>query len=310
MDELDLIICKALIREPRISYRSLGKIVGISSVAAHKRVQELRDSGIINGSSAEIDIRALRGASIMVFGRTGISSPTLLHQVLGSDEHTSMILIGSGNYVFIGAMLRSISELERYLEFVRREGQIPRAVAGLHTIRPSGVRMTDIKDPGEISPLEMRIIASMRKDARKQAVDIARELGLSARMISSKLESMLKQNKINLTTRWRPDYSSDTVALICMRLKEGEDKQAVSKGIYQRFASNVVFLSSFSNLPDLVISTAWARSPKGIASLADDLLAEGTFQAIVPHTICEGYFLETWKERLLDGVLEGRAGKR
>lgn len=86
-------------------------MVGICSVAAHKRVQELRDSGMINGSSAEIDIRALRGAFIMVFGRTGISSPTLLHQVLGSNKHKSMILIGSSNYVFRGAMLRSINVL-------------------------------------------------------------------------------------------------------------------------------------------------------------------------------------------------------
>ncbi|MBI0584370.1 MAG: hypothetical protein ISF22_09115 [Methanomassiliicoccus sp.] len=107
----------------------------------HKRVQELKASGIIEGFYAEIDIRAARGTSIVVFGRSGTSSPTELYKALGADDQASMVLVGSGNFVFVGAMLRSINALEQYLDFVRKEGSMPRAIAGLHTIRPSGVRM-------------------------------------------------------------------------------------------------------------------------------------------------------------------------
>ncbi len=307
MDDLDIVICKALMRDARMPYRLLGKLVGLSPVAVHKRVQELMASGIIDGFRAEIDIRALRGASVMVFGRSEISSPKQLFQALGADDSTSMVLVGSGNFVFVGAMLRSFTDLERYLDFVRREGKMPQAEAGLHTIRPSGVRMTDIQDPGEITPLEMRIIASLRNDARKRAADVAAELGVSARTVSSKLDSMVKASKINLITRWRPDYSSDTVALLCITLKPGADKQAVIGLLYGKYAGSVVFLSSFSNLPDLVITTVWTRSPKGITALIDEMMAEGAFASIVPHSICEGFFFDTWKEKLLDKVQAKRA---
>jgi DNA-binding Lrp family transcriptional regulator len=300
MDDLDLIICKALMKEPRMPYRRLGHLVGLSPVAAHKRVQELVASGVIEGFRAEIDIRALRGAPIMVFGRSEMSSPTQLRQALGADDSTSMVLVGSGNFVFVGAMLRSIDRLEQYLDFVRGEGRIPDAVAGLHTVRPSGERVIDPHDIGEITPLEMRIIASLRDDARKRAADVAAELGVSARMVSSKIESMMRDHKLNLVTRWRPDYSNDTVALTCMTLAPGADKQAVAGMLYRKYAQNVVFLSAFSNLPKLIVSTVWTRSPKGITALIDGLMAEGAFEYIVPHTIIEGYFFDTWKEKLLD----------
>lgn len=75
MDDLDIAICKALMKDARMPYRLLGRTVGISSVAAHKRVQELMASGIIDGFRAEIDIRALRGASVMVFGHSEMASP-------------------------------------------------------------------------------------------------------------------------------------------------------------------------------------------------------------------------------------------
>lgn len=310
MDDIDIAICKALMKDARASYRLLGQQTGLSPVAVHKRVQDLLATGIIDGFRAEIDIRALRGASIMVFGRSDISSPSQLCEALKANESTSMLLVGSGNFVFVGAMLRSIADLEDYLEFVRKEGGMPQAVAGLHTIRPSGVRMADIHDPGDITPLEMRIIASLRTDARKRAADIGDELGVSARTVSSKLSRMVRESKINLVARWRPDYSNDTVALLCLTLRPGVDKRAAIGMLYRRYSGSVVFLSSFSNLPDLIIATVWVRSPKGITALVDELMAEGMFASMVPHAICEGYFFETWKEKLLDKVsASGKDGR-
>lgn len=187
MDDVDIFICKALIRDARAPYHAIAKQLGISTVAVHKRVQSLVGQGIIGAFRAEVDIRAVRGASVMVFGRSEAASTSQLCDTLATDDSTSMVLLASGNFVYVGAMLRSISDLERYLEFVRSAGQMPKAVAGLHTTRPSGLRMTDIPDPGAVSPLEMRIIASLRHDARKRTTEVAKELGITPRMVSSRL---------------------------------------------------------------------------------------------------------------------------
>jgi DNA-binding Lrp family transcriptional regulator len=299
MDATDLTICKALIRDARMPYRNLAKLTGLSPVAVHKRVLELINQGIINKFQAEIDIRALKGMSIMVFGRSESSSPSQLSQALAENDRTSMVLFGSGNYVYVGAMLRSVSEMEHYIEFVRDAGKMPQAVAGIHTIRPSGKRMADIPDPGEISPLEIRIISALRDDARRRTTDVAKELGVTARTVASKLQRMIDENKVLLTIQWRPDYSNDIVALFHMKLKEGTSKPDVIKLLHERYASNVVFLSSFGNIPEMILATVWTRSSKEVSGIVDSLMNHGHFESITPNVICEGNFFDTWKEKLL-----------
>jgi DNA-binding Lrp family transcriptional regulator len=196
-------------------------------------------------------------------------------------------------------MLRLVSELEPYIEFVRDAGKMPQAVAGIHTIRPSGKRMADIPDPGEISPLEVRIISALRDDARKRTTDVAKEIGVTARTVASKLQRMIDENKVLLTIQWRPDYSNDIVALFHMKLKEGTSKPDVIKLLHERYASNVVFLSSFGNIPEMILATVWTRSSKEVSGIVDSLMNHGHFESITPNVICEGNFFDTWKEKLL-----------
>ncbi len=309
MDATDLIICKALIGDARMPYRNLAKLTSLSSVAVHKRVLELVKQGIINSFQAEIDIRAVKGTSIMVFGRTESPSPSQLYNALAANDCTSMVLLGSGNYVYIGAMLRSVSELESYIEFVRDAGRMPQAVAGIHTIRPSGKRMADIPDPSEISSLEVRIISALRNDARKRTTDVAKEVGATARIVAAKLQKMIDENKILLTIQWRPDYSNDIVSIFHMKLKDGAIKPDVIKLLYGRYSSNVVFLSSFGNLPEIILATVWTKSSKEVSGIVDGLMAHGYFESITPNVICEGNFFDTWKEKLLADLSKKAASR-
>ncbi len=299
MDTIDLVICKALIRDARMPYKNLAKLTGISAVAVHKRVQELVKQGVIAGFRAEIDVRAVKGMGIMVFGRSETTMPSRLCEALAEDDRTSMILIGSGNYIYVGAILRSIAELESYLQFVRSVGKMPQAVAGLHTVRPSGLRVSDISDPGQIMPLELRIISSLHNDARKRTTEVAEELGVSARTIASKLEKMIDEHKILLTISWRPDYSNDTVALFHIVLKQSTSKPEVINLLREKYSNNVVFFSSFGNLPEIILATVWTRSPKEVSNIADSLMDDGGFESVTPNVICDAHFFDTWKEKIL-----------
>jgi DNA-binding Lrp family transcriptional regulator len=299
MDKTDLIICKALMRDARMPYRDLAKLTGLSSVAVHKRVQELIDVGIINKFRAEIDIRALKGVSIMVFGRSESSSPSQLCQALAQNNSTSMVLFGSGNNVYVGAMLRSISHLEPYIEFVREAGRMPHAIAGIHTIRPSGERLADIEERDEISPLELRIISALKDDARKRTTDVAKEVGVTARTVASKLQKMVDENKVVLTIQWRPDYSNDIVALFHINLKDGASKLDAIKRLHEGYPFNMVFISSFGNIPGLILATVWTKSLKEVSEMVDGLMGQGCFESITPNVICEGNFFDTWKEKML-----------
>lgn len=68
-------------------------------------------------------------------------------------------------------------------------------------------------------------------------------------------------------------------------IAQGGDKQAAMNMLYRKYAGSVVFLSSFANLPDLVIATVRKRTPKGITALVDELKAKGLFASMGPRSI-------------------------
>ncbi len=162
-------------------YRNLAKLTSLSSVAVHKRVLELVKQGIINRFQAEIDIRAIKGTSIMVFGRTESSSPSQLYNSLAENDCTSMVLLGSGDYFYIGTMLR----ISLPTGVVHRFRSGRRADAAGRCRNPHdtafGRAYGRHPDPSEISPLEVRMISALRNDARKRTTDVAKELGVTAR---------------------------------------------------------------------------------------------------------------------------------
>ena len=59
LDEIDARIVTALIRDARASYAVIGNEVGLSAPAVKRRVDRLRASGAITGSSARVDPAAL-----------------------------------------------------------------------------------------------------------------------------------------------------------------------------------------------------------------------------------------------------------
>jgi Lrp/AsnC family leucine-responsive transcriptional regulator len=67
MDALDREILNALQEDARISYRDLGRRVGLSANAAADRVRKLRRSGVIRGFTTLIDRTAQDRQGLLVF---------------------------------------------------------------------------------------------------------------------------------------------------------------------------------------------------------------------------------------------------
>nr|CEL22617.1 Transcriptional regulator, AsnC family [Kibdelosporangium sp. MJ126-NF4]CTQ89759.1 Transcriptional regulator, AsnC family [Kibdelosporangium sp. MJ126-NF4] len=59
MDAIDRTILTELIRDGRLSFRDLAARVRLSPTAAAERVRRLRESGVISGFQAQVDLAAL-----------------------------------------------------------------------------------------------------------------------------------------------------------------------------------------------------------------------------------------------------------
>jgi Lrp/AsnC family leucine-responsive transcriptional regulator len=56
VEVLDLLICRLLASDGRMSFTDLGKATGLSTSAVHQRVKRLEQRGVIRGYGASIDV--------------------------------------------------------------------------------------------------------------------------------------------------------------------------------------------------------------------------------------------------------------
>ena len=300
MDEDDIRICRALIIDARTPYERLAHSLGISVPAVHKRLLNLVNSGVISAFTAEIDIMSLGASTATVFGRSRLPDPSACFEALGKNENTWLVLLGAGSMVYAFSYLRGAEELGEYAGFVRSAADLESCTAGLHSIRPGEARIMTPGDGVAISPLEKRIIRSLRADARKRASEVAEEVGVSAKTVNKKIREMVEEHKVRFSIRWSPDYSNDIVCLVHLQAGQGMTPDKAIPLLMRSYPDNVVFCSAFQNIPDSIIATVWSETMRAVADLSSGMSRLLNASQVSSHVILSARGYDNWKNRLLD----------
>ncbi|MFQ6086587.1 MAG: Lrp/AsnC family transcriptional regulator [Candidatus Bathyarchaeia archaeon] len=131
IDELDQKILKILEEDGRISYRQLGKKLGIEESTARKRVLRLREKGVIERFTIEIN-EATLGRTITAFITV---YPSLKHadrvikEVVNFDEVLESYNLSGRCGIFLKAMFGDMKALNKFLTKIRNIG----GITGMHT---------------------------------------------------------------------------------------------------------------------------------------------------------------------------------
>ncbi|MGQ9552377.1 MAG: Lrp/AsnC family transcriptional regulator [Candidatus Bathycorpusculaceae bacterium] len=306
MDKTDVVLTMLLLNNSRISYRELAEKLGLSVNAVHKRIQSLIDSGIIRRFTAKISLSALKAVSVIVYGKSEAESVSTLHEVLGSHGSINWAALAGGNYLYILAHLRSISELEPLIAYVKKEAKISSPTVGIITATPINI-LTNAE--ATLYPLDREIIYSLRDNSRKALADIAEELGVSAKTVRRRLSNMINKGLIELSMEWYPDASNDIMTIIHIRLKPEVEKKAVFN-VLKTYFPNMIFHWSFSNLPNELLSVFWTNTMKELRDIQQRLVNEVTVESIMPNILYTGYIFDTWRDDLLRPKRSGTEKKK
>jgi DNA-binding Lrp family transcriptional regulator len=302
MDQIDLRMFKHLIRNPRLTFRELADELDISLQAVHRRIQLAQEKGVIAKFAADISLGYLNATTAVIFGESSFRSLDEIIPQFSNHDSTSWILIGSGNYLYIGGILRSIEELEEYSNYVMKTAQITNPKIGLQTFHAGGIFGGGTRAEGspKLTKLDLRIINSLHNDARKSLTVIADELAVAARTVRRRLDKMVEDKVIELGIVMNPTKSGDTLAALEINLVEGSDKNEVRDFLNERFFIEVDFFRSFSNLPNFLMGVAWTFSLAELGDLVKELEVLDQVESTVPIVLYSGHYFETWRTTLLE----------
>jgi DNA-binding Lrp family transcriptional regulator len=281
-----------LLTNSRLPYHELASKLGISVNAVHKRIMEMSDAGIIRAFTARPSAAADGVLTVWVFGRSEAPSAGL-HEKLHADDSTYWVGLAGGNFVYVGAYLRDLSRLERYVSFVRREAQIADPTVG---ILPELTRAPGAKT---LYPLDYQIINALHKDSRKPLSEVAEELHVSAKTVRRRLEAMLVEGLAELSMEWYPDASDDIITMFHLRLGPSTETNKAVNSLLATYAPHILFPVNFSNLPNLLLCFAWTNTMKELKGLKDRLQAESMFESVMPNVLYTGFIFDTWRDDLL-----------
>ncbi len=293
MDATDISLIMLLSANSRLPYADLAEHLNLSVNAVHKRIQQLIDLGIIRAFTAKVSLNAAHAVVVFISGTSHLPSFKDLPDRLKAQGSIYWLAIGGGKYLYIGAYLKDLTNLPAFTAYIQQETQIPEPTIGLMAF--------PAHPPGAATPmpsdLDLRIINSLKDNARKPLSDVAAELNVSTKTIRRRLTHMTTHTQIELSIEWYPDKTNDIMTLIDLHLTPGTSP-AIANTLVKKYAPAILFYWAFANLPTTITLAAWTNTMNDLQTLRANLEKEPGIASVVPNILFTGYIFPTWRDHL------------
>jgi DNA-binding Lrp family transcriptional regulator len=278
--------------DSRVPYHELASKLGLSINAVHKRIAAMTKIGIIKTFTARPSLVSLGAVTVWIYGRSEAEHPEDLHKALSTDEHTYWVAYSGGGFVYVGGYLKDICELDAYVSFVKKVGEISDPTVGIQP-SPSQVPKESLR------PLDFQILASLMKDSRKPVTDVAAEVHASVKTVHRRLEWMVERKLVDFSIDWYPDKSDDIVSLCHLEVARGFDRLKVLESLRQRFSQSILVEVIFGNLPNMVVAFIWTNSMKQMEDLRERMGQVEGARSVMLNVLQIGYIFDTWRDKLV-----------
>ena len=307
MDDTDRKLLILIAVNPRIHFQELAKELGISKQAVHHRIQVLKDTGVIKSPTAAISFPYLNAVPVGIFGRSNAISVEETLDRLGESEFTHRAVVAGGNYVYVMGELRNVSELDGYAEFVKRIARIPEPTVAISCLDDEltpdyfvdGV-MKRKPSYKKLSPLDLRIIASLKDDARRLIADVADEVGASAKTVQRHLADMISEGSLELHVPMDLPSGGPILLVMHVNLRDGADKGEVGRRLLSKYPFQDAYVRTYINIPGFLILVFWSDKVPEIRRV---LRVVGEDKDVL-HVMLNFCYLErlypTWRDKLLE----------
>jgi DNA-binding Lrp family transcriptional regulator len=254
---------------------------------------------------AGISIPYLDAVPVTVFGRSTAASIEKTLDKLGESEFTRRAVVTGGNFFYVVGFLRNISELGSYVEFVKRAGEMTEPTVGInclddglspdYSVDGVGKRKQSYK---ELSPLDLKIIASLKDDARRPVTDIADMVGVSAKTVRRHLEDMMSEGSLDMSMPSDLALGGDMFLVMHVNLRDSVDKAEVGRRLLAKFPFQDQYIRTFSNLPGLLVWVFWSGKMAEIRKVMREVGEDEDVLSVMLNFAYLERIYPTWRDKL------------
>src|SRR5215216_2558006 len=244
LDKIDLTILPALARDCRTSYNSIGSQIGLTSKSVKARVKNMVRSGVIEKFVVRVNPAAFgyRTAIVLVRANNGITKDGVIQRVKRFGDlayHVHHMGRTSVAALIIKKPLDDniIQSLNDYLK--------PATVIGI------AVSEQSVSTSSDLSETDLRLIKCMLvSGARTEISDIAREVGISEKTTTRRLNRMKEMRLLDFSIQCNPAAMIGYIQYAIPITVAKSHYHNVRERMYSEFQANILYSPSVIELED------------------------------------------------------------
>jgi len=202
LDSLDKKILWELVGNCRISYRDLGKKVGLSASSVKKRIDNLENSGFIDHYIVALnpEFTNVRLATLLIFTDASVKIRTFKDAVMSVEGVYMILPLINGNF-YLSIEYADQSVLDGLVQLIRTIEGVERVE--IYDVFPPGAK-SELPEAPQFTRNELDVVSQLAINPRMVDHDIAARLQLPSKKVKQVLRNLQNENKIALTLRWNP----------------------------------------------------------------------------------------------------------
>ena len=236
LDHTDLRILNMLARNGRLSYRSIGIAIGLTTKSVKARVDKMVSSRIID--------RFLTIINPSIFGFSGTYVVALKKRKLNKDLLERISLVGVIAYRFEvlgGVMGLGIGIKEEDEEKIQKL---------LDSLRPAIVGIIESRNyevPDILSKSDYAIIKELIRNPRIEVLDIAKATSISPKTIRKRMEKMTRNRVLEFSINVDPSAMKGQIVFFLSVIAEKEFYPRLLERILSELHDNIILSFNLAN---------------------------------------------------------------
>ena len=245
LDKIDLHILAILGRDCRTSYSKIGSLIGLTSKSVKARVKNMVSSGVIEKFVVRVNPAAFgyKTAIVLVKTNNGITRDDAIQRVktfgdlayyvhqMGKTSVAALLI----NESWDGNVVKSLNDCLK--------PAIVSSIAVSHVPVSTHPRETDL-----------RIIKCLLQlGARAEISEIAKELGISEKTVTRRLDRMKEGRLLDFTLQSNPAAMIGYIQFCILIVAEKSHYLKVYERMYSEFQENILYHPSVIDPDDLLV---------------------------------------------------------
>jgi DNA-binding Lrp family transcriptional regulator len=293
LDDLDISILKMLTTNSRMSDHSIAKKLQVTTNTVKNRIRNLSREGVLQGFETHLSATFFNATHCWLAAQLYGNEPEgEIVEELGKVDKVSFIMPTTENLMLIAMDFFNSTDLDNTIQ--QMSGR--KGITGIQTYIYSSQHLHKKID---VSPLDWKIIKSIRFNSRKSPSEIAKESGISTRTVNRRLKRLYDCGVIHHIIAFDPMASKGTIVY---GIFVEYDARFPRKKIVKSVTSNVKNLFNYFvmvNSPTILM-IFFGKRFSDIYDSENAIKAVEGVRSIKTYFCTKVYHFRDWRDKLIE----------